>query len=100
MPSCVGDAMPSVAGYHEQEFLVARCFAFLHVLTIFFGLFVDAASRDGSAAEVCVDSCAAPTRLTCMCVCGKKRAAEKKEYGVGKGGALFGGLGRRWRMED
>ena len=22
------------------------------------------------------------------------------EYGVGKGGALFGGLGRRWRMED
>ena len=79
MPSCVGDAMPSVAGYYEQEFLVARCFAFLHVLTIFFGLFVDAASRDGSAAEVCVDSCAAPTRLTCMCVCGKKKQLKKKE---------------------
>ena len=78
MPSCVGDAMPSVAGYHEQEFLVARCFAFLHVLTIFFGLFVDAASRDGSAAEVCVDSCAAPTRLTCMCVCGKKKQLKKR----------------------
>ena len=41
MPSCVGDAMPSVAGYYEQVFLVARCFAFLHVLSIFFGLFVD-----------------------------------------------------------
>ena len=82
MPSCVGDAMPSVAGYYEQEFLVARCFAFLHVLTIFFGLFVDAASRDGSAAEVCVDSCAAPTRLTCMCVC-SKNAAEKKVGHVG-----------------
>ena len=84
-PSCVGDAMPSVAGYYEQELLVARCFAFLHVLTIFFGLFVDAASRDGSAAEVCVDSCAAPTRFTCMCVCGKK-AAEKKYAQLGSVG--------------
>ena len=33
--------MPSVVGYYEQEVLVDRLFAFLHVLWIFFGLFVD-----------------------------------------------------------
>ena len=70
MPSCVGDAMPSVVGCCVLEFLFVRFFAFLHVLSNFFGQFADAAPRDGSAAEVCVYSCAAPTSLTCMCVCG------------------------------
>ena len=31
------DATPSFVGYCVQEVLVARYFAFLHVLTIFFG---------------------------------------------------------------
>ena len=42
MPSCVGDAMSSVVDYRVQEFLVDRLFAFFNVLTIFFGLCVDA----------------------------------------------------------
>ena len=33
--------MPSCVGYCVQEFLVASLFAFLHVMTIFFGLLVD-----------------------------------------------------------
>ena len=53
MPSCVGDAMPSVVGYYEQEFLVARLFAFFNVLTIFFGLFVNSGRWFGNAAAVC-----------------------------------------------
>ena len=36
-----GDATPSCVGYYGQEFLVDRFFAFLNVLPIFFGLFVD-----------------------------------------------------------
>ena len=49
------DAMPSCVGYCEQEFLVNGLFAFLHVLSIFFGLFVDAPrSRPGNAPEPAV----------------------------------------------
>ena len=47
------DATPSVVGYCAQEFLVARLFAFLHVLTILFGLCVDSGRWFGNAAAVC-----------------------------------------------
>ena len=40
-PSCVGDAMPSVVGCCVLEFLFGRCFAFLNVLSYFFGQCVD-----------------------------------------------------------
>lgn len=41
MPSCVGDAMPSVVGCCVLEFLFGRFFAFFNVLSYFFGQFVD-----------------------------------------------------------
>ena len=53
------DATPSFVGYCVQEVLVARYFAFLHVLTIFFGLYVDSGRWLGNAAAV-VSQCATP----------------------------------------
>ena len=44
--------MPSTVGHFVQEFLVDRFFAFLHVLSIFFGLCVDSGRWFGNAAAV------------------------------------------------
>ena len=46
------DAKPSCVGYCVQEFLVASLFAFLHVMSIFFGLFVDTGRWSGNAPAV------------------------------------------------
>ena len=58
MPSCVGDAMPSVVGCCVLEFLFGRCFAFLNVLSYFFGQCVDT----GHAVE-CRACVALPVKL-------------------------------------
>ena len=59
------DATPSCVGYYGQEFLVDRFFAFLNVLPIFFGLFVDFRGLwSGNAPDPCVAACVSFRRVT------------------------------------